>query len=53
MVFSGSASMKQDPPALIADDNGYGSVPQSIAMRLELGCRSDWDIIRVNYDHFI
>ncbi len=45
--------MKQHPPVLIANNNGYGSVPKSIPMRLKLGCRSDWDIIRINDDNFI
>ena len=46
-------SMQQDPPVLIANNDGYGAMPQSIAMRLELGRRSDRDIVSVNDDHFI
>lgn len=53
MVFSGSALMQQDAPTLIANDNGYGSVPQSNAMRLKLGRRSDRDVVGVDNDHFI
>jgi hypothetical protein len=48
MVFSGSALMKHDPSVLIANDNGDGSVPQSISMRIKFGSRSDYDIILVN-----
>ena len=41
MVFSGGASMQQDSPVSIADDDGYSAVSQPVPMRLELGGRSD------------
>jgi hypothetical protein len=53
MVFPGGASMQQHSPLSVGNDYGYGSVPQSIPMRLELGCRSDRNIIDVDDDHFI
>jgi hypothetical protein len=45
--------MQQDSSVLIANDNGYGAVPQSIQMRLELGCRSNRGIINVDDNHVI
>jgi len=53
MVFSDSASMQQDPPALIANDDGYGAVPQSVLVRVQLGRSSDRKIVGIDDDYVI
>ena len=45
--------MQQESTVSIANDNGERSVPQSIAMRVEFGRRSDLNIVAVDDDYFI
>jgi hypothetical protein len=53
MIFSGGASMQQNAPIPVADDDGDGAVPQSAPVRFELGSRSNRAVVGVDDDHVI